>query len=105
MRNVEEVYSALRENLDQILGNLQDGILLFTEDKRAVLVSEAARRFLGIDRDSILGLHAREIFPNATLLGRTVREAVEAGVNMVQGGDSHRKRAAYPGLGGFYLRR
>ena len=31
MRNVEEVYSALRENLDQILGNLQDGILLFTE--------------------------------------------------------------------------
>jgi PAS domain S-box-containing protein len=84
MRNVEEVYSALRENLDQILGNLQDGILLFTEDKRAVLVSEAARRFLGIDRDSILGLHAREIFPNETLLGRTVREAVEAGVNMVQ---------------------
>ncbi len=84
MRNVEEVYSALRENLDQILGNLQDGILLFTGDKRAVLVSEAARRFLGIDRDSILGLHAREIFPNATLLGRTVREAVEAGVNMVQ---------------------
>ena len=84
MRNVEEVYSALRENLDQILGNLQDGILLFTEDKRAVLVSEAARRFLGIDRDSILGLHAREIFPNETLLGRTVREAVEAGANMVQ---------------------
>jgi len=30
MRNVEEVFSALTENLDQILGNLQDGILLFT---------------------------------------------------------------------------
>jgi len=29
MRNVEEVFSALKENLDQILGNLQDGILLF----------------------------------------------------------------------------
>ncbi len=84
MRNVEEVYSALRENLDQILGNLQDGILLFTDDKRAVLVSEAARRFLGIDRDSILGLHAREIFPNTTVLGRTVRDAVEAGVSLVQ---------------------
>jgi hypothetical protein len=27
MRNVEEVFSALKENLDQILGNLQDGIL------------------------------------------------------------------------------
>ena len=31
MRNVEEVFSALKENLDQVLGNLQDGILLFTE--------------------------------------------------------------------------
>jgi len=84
MRNVEEVYSALRENLDQILGNLQDGILLFTEDKRAVLVSEAARRFLGIDRDGVLGRQAREIFPNATLLGRTLREAIDAGANMVK---------------------
>jgi PAS domain S-box-containing protein len=84
MRNVEEVYSALRENLDQILGNLQDGILLFTEDKRAVLVSEAARRFLGIDRDSVLGRPAREIFPSTTLLGRTLREAIDAGANMVK---------------------
>ena len=52
MRNVEEVFSALKENLDQILGNLQDGILLFTGDGRAVLVSEAARRFL--DRKSVV---------------------------------------------------
>ena len=84
MRNVEEVYSALRENLDQILGNLQDGILLFTEDKRAVLVSEAARRFLNLDRDGILGRHAREIFSDATLLGRTLREAVETDSGMVK---------------------
>ncbi len=83
MRNVEEVYSALRENLDQILGNLQDGILLFTEDKRAVLVSEAARRFLGIDRDSVLGRPASEIFPSSTVLGRALREAIDAGANMV----------------------
>ncbi|MGC9223973.1 MAG: sensor histidine kinase [Terracidiphilus sp.] len=84
MRNVEEVYSALRENLDQILGNLQDGILLFTEDKRAVLVSEAARHFLDIDRTGILGRQAREIFPGTTLLGRTLREAVEAGATLVK---------------------
>jgi PAS domain S-box-containing protein len=84
MRNVEEVYSALRENLDQILGNLQDGILLFTEDKRAVLVSEAARRFLGIDGDSVLGRPAREIFSSATVLGRTLRETIDAGASMVK---------------------
>jgi signal transduction histidine kinase len=84
MRNVEEVFSALKENLDQILSNLQDGILLFTEDGRAVLVSDAARRFLQVDRDRILGLHAREIFDRSTVLGRTLREAFDAGMTLVQ---------------------
>jgi len=84
MRNVEEVFSALKENLDQFLGNLQDGILLFTGDGRAVLVSEAARRFLSIDRDAILGRHAREIFDRSTVLGHTLREAFDAGITLVQ---------------------
>ncbi len=84
MRNVEEVFSALKENLDQILGNLQDGLLLFTEDGRSVLISEAARRFLQVDRDRILGLHAREIFDRTTVLGRTLRDAYEAGLTLVQ---------------------
>jgi signal transduction histidine kinase len=84
MRNVEEVFSALKENLDQILGNLQDGILLFTGDGRAVLVSEAARRFLTIERDSILGLHAQEIFDRSTVLGRALSDAFDAGVTLIQ---------------------
>ena len=79
MRNVEEVFSALKENLDQILGNLQDGILLFTGGGRAVLVSEAARRFLHVESGPILGLHAQEIFDKSTLLGRTLREAFDSG--------------------------
>jgi signal transduction histidine kinase len=84
MRNVEEVFSALKENLDRILGNLQDGILLFTGDGRAVLVSEAARRFLSRQGDSILGLHARDIFDRTTVLGLAVREAFDAGVTLIQ---------------------
>jgi signal transduction histidine kinase len=84
MRNVEEVFSALKENLDQMLTNLQDGILLFTGEGRAVLVSEAARRFLQVDRDHLLGLHAREIFGRSTVLARTLREAFDAGVTLVQ---------------------
>jgi signal transduction histidine kinase len=84
MRNVEEVFSALKENLDQILGNLQDGILLFTGDGRAVLVSDAARRFLSIERDSILGLHAREIFDRTTVLGQVLYDAFDAGVALIQ---------------------
>ena len=84
MRNVEEVFSALKENLDQILGNLQDGILLFTGDGRAVLVSESARRFLSVEKESLLGLHAREIFDRGTVLGQTLREAFDAGITLVQ---------------------
>ncbi len=84
MRNVEEVFSALKDNLDQVLGNLQDGILLFTGDGRAVLVSEAAHRFLHIEKNNILGLQAREIFDSSTVLGRTLREAFDAGVTLVQ---------------------
>lgn len=83
MRNVEEVFSALKTNLDQILGNLQDGILLFTEDGRAVLVSDAARRFLQVERGDLLGLHATDIFDRSTLLGTTLREAFEARVALM----------------------
>src|ERR1017187_3015671 len=84
MRNVEEVFSALKENLDQILGNLQDGILLFTGDGRAVLVSGAARRFLPIEHDSILGLHAQDIFDTSTALGRILSEAFDAGATLIK---------------------
>jgi signal transduction histidine kinase len=83
MRNVEEVFSALKTNLDQILGNLQDGILLFTEDGRAVLVSDAARRFLQVDREQILGLHASDIFDRSTVLGHMLREAFDARVVLI----------------------
>jgi signal transduction histidine kinase len=84
MRNVEEVFSALKENLDQVLLKLQDGILLFTGDGRAVLVSEAARRFLNVERGSLLGLHAREIFDPLTVLGKTLLDAFEAGRTLVK---------------------
>ncbi|MFP5276493.1 MAG: two-component system sensor histidine kinase NtrB [Acidobacteriota bacterium] len=84
MRNVEEVFSALKENLNQILGNLQDGILLFTGSGRAVLASEAAHRFLQRDEDSMLGRQAWEIFDPSTVLGRALLEAFESRTNVVK---------------------
>jgi len=78
MRNVEEVFSTLKENMDQILSNLQDGILLFTADGRAVLVSEAARRLLNVERGSLLGQSPAEIFDRSTVLGKILIEAFEA---------------------------
>jgi signal transduction histidine kinase len=84
IRNVEEVFSALRENLDQILSNLQDGVMLFTRDARAVLVSSAVERFLNIGRERIFGAEVREIFDRSTRLGRLVRDAFEGGMSIVQ---------------------
>jgi signal transduction histidine kinase len=84
IRNVEEVFSALRENLDQILSNLQDGVMLFTRDARAVLVSSAVERFLNIGRDRIFGADVRDIFDRNTRLGRMVRDAFEGGMAIVQ---------------------
>lgn len=84
MRNVEEVFSALKENLDQILENLQDGIMLFTRDARAVLISDSVERFLGVDRNRILGVEVREIFDRGTRLGAVVREAFDGGITLVQ---------------------
>jgi signal transduction histidine kinase len=84
IRNVEEVFSALRENLDQILSNLQDGVMLFTRDSRAVLVSSACERFLNIGRERIFGAEVREIFDRSTRLGRMVRDAFEGGMSIVQ---------------------
>ncbi len=75
MRNTEEVFSALKENLDQILSNLQDGMILFTRDARAVLVSSSAERFLGLERDEMLGANVAQIFDRSTKLGRMVRDA------------------------------
>jgi PAS domain S-box-containing protein len=84
IRSVEEVFSALKDNLDQILANLQDGLLLFTHDGRAVLISEAARRFLQLDRDQVLGTHASEIFDRNTALGRMLREAFDARMAVIK---------------------
>jgi signal transduction histidine kinase/branched-subunit amino acid transport protein len=84
MRNVEEVFSALKENLDQILSNLQDGIMLFTRDSRAVLVSRSVERFLELGRDQLLGAEVHDIFDRNTVLGRTVRQAFDAGMSIVQ---------------------
>ncbi|MBT9330771.1 sensor histidine kinase [Paracidobacterium acidisoli] len=84
MRNVEEVFSALKENLDQILSNLQDGMMLFTRDSRAVLVSSSIERFLDVHRDHILGAEVRDIFHRNTRLGRTIRDAFDAGMSIVQ---------------------
>ena len=78
MRDVKEVFSALKENLDQIMSNLQDGLILFTRDARAILVSAAVERFLGQPRDQMLGHNVNEFFHEESLLGRVVLDSFAA---------------------------
>src|SRR5207244_10377709 len=69
MRDAKEIFSALKDNVDQIMGNLQDGLMLFTRDSRVVLVSASVERFLGRPRRELLGRPVRAIFSSASLLG------------------------------------
>lgn len=75
IRDVKEVFSALKENLDQIMGTLQDGLVLFTSDTRVVLVSASAERFVGRPRSEILGNPVEGVFSDANKLGRIVLDA------------------------------
>lgn len=77
MRDVKEVFSALKENLDQMMANLQDGVMLFTTDFRAVLVSASAERFVGRPRSEMLGSHPTEIFSAESRLGRAILQCFE----------------------------
>ncbi len=75
IRDVKEVFSALKENLDQIMGALQDGLVLFTSDARVVLVSTSAERFIGLPRGKILGNPVEDVFSDSNKLGRIVLDA------------------------------
>ena len=73
LRGVREIFSNLRENIDQVLGGLDDGLLLFSVEGRAVMVSPAVERFLSLPSDQLLGRRAEDIFPP----DHNVREAIK----------------------------
>lgn len=75
MRTVEDVFTALKENVSHVLGNLQDGLMLFAEDGRAVLASDAAARMLARPQNELLGRTAEEIFDGVSALDHTLSAA------------------------------
>ena len=77
MRDVKEVFSALKENLDQIMGNLQDGLMLFAQDARVVLVSASAEQFVGRARGEMLVRQVSDVFARDTRLGCIVLDVFD----------------------------
>ncbi len=63
LRDVHEIFSALRENLDQVMSGLEDGLLLFNAEGRAVLVSPSVEKFLGVRSNELRGSRLADIFP------------------------------------------
>jgi signal transduction histidine kinase len=83
MRTQEAGYTALQANLNQMLDTLRDGVLLFTADRRAVMVSDAVAYFLGAplneDHEKLVGMRLEEIFAPDSVLGEAVLEAFAEG--------------------------
>jgi signal transduction histidine kinase len=84
MRDSREIFSALKDNVDQLMSTLQDGLMLFTRDSRVVLVSAPVEQFLGRPRRELLGRSAAEIFFQDSNLGTLVLDAFERKRPVVQ---------------------
>jgi signal transduction histidine kinase len=84
IRDTNQIFSALKDNVEQVMANLQDGLMLFTPDSRVVLVSASAEQFLGRPRHEILGRSAQEIFSDGSPLGAVVLPAFMQQRELVQ---------------------
>jgi PAS domain S-box-containing protein len=84
IRDTNQIFTALKDNVEQVMTKLQDGLMLFTRDTRVVLVSASAEKFLGRPRREILGRSAEEIFSDGTVLGAVVLPAFQKQRPLVQ---------------------
>jgi len=84
MRDAREIFSALKNNVDQIMSSLQDGLMLFTRDSKVVLVSASVERFLGRSRRELLGRNAKDIFSAESPLGSLLMDAFRLHHNIEQ---------------------
>jgi signal transduction histidine kinase len=84
IRDTNQIFSALKDNVEQVMTKLQDGLMLFTRDSRVVLVSASAEKFLGRPRHEILGCTAEEIFSDGSVLGAVMLPAFQKQRPLVQ---------------------
>ncbi len=77
IRDSREIFSALKDNVDQLMAKLQDGLMLFARDSRVVLVSAPVEGFLGRPRAELLGHTVHEVFDQDSPLGAALLEAFD----------------------------
>jgi len=77
IRDSREIFSALKDNVDQLMSKLQDGLMLFARDSRVVLVSAPVEAFLGRPRNELLGRPVHEVFDRNSRMGAALLDAFE----------------------------
>src|SRR6185437_1717850 len=80
--DARQVYSALQENVGQLLQGLDEGLLLFDAKGQCVMASAAAPQLLGLPFSDLAGRSVAELFPGESRLDRDVRHAVREGSSL-----------------------
>lgn len=75
IQTTEAGYTDLQANLTQMLDTLRDGVVLFTGEERAAMVSDAVANFVDTEGEKLVGRRIHEIFKPETSLGRVVLQA------------------------------
>ncbi|MGE5326607.1 MAG: sensor histidine kinase [Deltaproteobacteria bacterium] len=77
MRGEKAAFVALKENMDQLLSNLADGMLLFDQQDRLVMTTPAAARFMTHPPEALLHHPASELFEHGGPLEQFLQKTFE----------------------------
>jgi PAS domain S-box-containing protein len=78
-RGAKQDANELRTNIEQLLQQLEEGVLLFDDAGRLLMASEPAERMLGKTHDDMAGRGLEELFPRSTVLGEIIGSALDNG--------------------------
>jgi signal transduction histidine kinase len=77
IRDSREIFTALKDNVDQLMAKLQDALMLFDRDSRVILVSAPVEEFLNRPRGELLGRNVQDLFNRNSMLGSALLNAFE----------------------------
>lgn len=76
-RGAKQDAMELRSNIDDLLQKLEEAVLLFDPAGRLMMAGHPVERFLGKDREQLIGHKLDELFPSSTVLGALIHRAIE----------------------------
>jgi hypothetical protein len=79
LRGAKYDVSDLRGNFERLLDELEDAVLIFGRDRRLFAASGAVEKFLGRQRQDLLGETITDIFPPNTTLGLLLAQSAQTG--------------------------